>query len=138
VIPSQVQSIDGSAICGVNLSNYFIECCNQRFVFDKTFLLDVVGHRLIHNFSRSSHITIPHNIEILGSSCFRECESLSPISFESNSRLKRIESRASCGCHLFIVIPSTVVFVAYDAYPDLSQLSLSDPDCCPMFDRWPT
>jgi hypothetical protein len=34
------------------------------------------------------------------------------------------------------VIPSTVAFVAYDAYPDLSQLSLSDPDSCPMFDRW--
>jgi hypothetical protein len=34
------------------------------------------------------------------------------------------------------VIPSTVVFVAYDAHLDLSQLSLSDPDSCPMFDQW--
>jgi hypothetical protein len=34
------------------------------------------------------------------------------------------------------VIPSTVVFVAYDADPGVLQLSLSDPDSCPMFDRW--
>jgi hypothetical protein len=28
------------------------------------------------------------------------------------------------------------MFVAYDADPYLSQLSLSDPDSCPMFGRW--
>jgi hypothetical protein len=50
--------------------------------------------------------------------------------------LKRIESRACYRYHLSIVIPSTVVFVAYDAHPDLCQLSLSDPDSCPMFYRW--
>jgi hypothetical protein len=50
--------------------------------------------------------------------------------------LKRIESQTFWGYHLSIVIPSTVVFVAYDAHPNLSQLSLSDPDSCPMFDRW--
>jgi hypothetical protein len=179
----QVQSIDGSAFCGVNLSNYLIECDNRRFVFDKTFLLDIVDHRLIRNLSGMSHITIPRDIEIVGSSCFRECKSLSSISFESNSRLlriesdafsgssfqsivilsnveilgsscfawceslsfisfesnsslKRIESRACCGCHLSIVIPSTVVLVAYDAHDHFSRVSLSDPDSCPMFDRW--
>jgi hypothetical protein len=67
---------------------------------------------------------------------FSGCKSLLSISFESNSRLKRIESRALFDCPLSIVIPSTVVFVAYDADPDLFHLSLSDPDSCPMFDRW--
>jgi hypothetical protein len=33
------------------------------------------------------------------------------------------------------VIPSTVVFVADDADPDLFQLPLSDPDSCRMFNR---
>jgi hypothetical protein len=78
---------------------------------------------------------IPNSVEILGSSCFEKRESLSSISFESNSRLKRTESGAFCSCHLSIVFPSTVGFVAYDAHPDLSQLSLSGPDSCPMFDR---
>jgi hypothetical protein len=88
-------------------------------------------------FSGSSlqSIVIPSSVEILGSSCFSKCKSLTSISFESNSRLKRIESRACSGCHLSIVIPSTIVFVAYDVHPDLSQLSLSDPNSCPMFDR---
>jgi hypothetical protein len=35
-----------------------------------------------------SHVTIPCDIEILGSSCFSECQSLSSISFESNSPLR--------------------------------------------------
>jgi hypothetical protein len=113
-----------------------IECDNRRVVFDNTFLLDAADHRLIHNLSGSSHVTIPCDIEILGSSCFSLCGSLSSILFESNSRLKRIESRAFYGCRLSLVIPSTVVFVAYDAHPNVSQLSLSDPDSCPMFDRW--
>jgi hypothetical protein len=50
--------------------------------------------------------------------------------------LKCIESRAFRDCCFSIVIPSTVAFVAYDAHPGLSQLSLSNPDSCPMFDRW--
>jgi hypothetical protein len=34
------------------------------------------------------------------------------------------------------VIPSTVVFAAHDAHPDLSKLTLCDPDSRPAFDRW--
>jgi hypothetical protein len=120
----------------VDLLSCFIDPGNRRFVFDNSFLFDMIDHRLIRNFSVSSHITIPRDIEILGSSCFRECYSLSSISFESNSRLKRVESRAFCGCHFSIVIPSTVVSVAYDTDRDVFQLSLSDPDSCPMFGRW--
>jgi hypothetical protein len=89
-------------------------------------------------FSESSlqSIVIPSNVEIIGSSCFRDCKSLSSISFEPNLRLKRFESRACCGCHLSLVIPSTAVFIASNVNPNLSQLSLSDPDSCPTFDRW--
>jgi hypothetical protein len=38
--------------------------------------------------------------------------------------------------NISIVLPSTVVFVASDAQLDLFQLSLYDPDPCPMFNRW--
>jgi hypothetical protein len=79
---------------------------------------------------------IPSSVEILGSGCFFGCQSLSSFSFESNSQLKRIESGVFSTCHIFIVIPSTIVFVAYDAHNNLFQLSLSDSDSCPMFDRW--
>jgi hypothetical protein len=39
-------------------------------------------------------ITIPCHVEILGSRCFSECQSLEHVSFEPNSRLKRIELEA--------------------------------------------
>jgi hypothetical protein len=35
-----------------------------------------------------------------------------------------------------VVIPSTILFVAYDAHPNISKLSLSDPDFSPAFYRW--
>jgi hypothetical protein len=93
VIPSQVQSIDGSAFGEVNLLSCLIESDNRRFVIEDAFLLDVVDHRLIRNFADWPHITIPQDIELLGSSCFSGCQSLSSISFESNSQLIRIESQ---------------------------------------------
>jgi hypothetical protein len=73
MIPFQVQSIEGSAFLGVYLSTCLIASDNRRFVFDKTLLLHVVDHRLIRNFSGSSHLTIPRDVEILGSSCFSYC-----------------------------------------------------------------
>jgi hypothetical protein len=79
---------------------------------------------------------IPSNLEILGSLCFLGCKSLTSISFESNSRLKRIESQAFFLRQIPVVIPSTILFVAHDALSILSQLSLSDPDLCPAFHQW--
>jgi hypothetical protein len=37
---------------------------------------------------------IPRNVEIVGLRCFSSCKSLSSITFESNSHLTRIDSRA--------------------------------------------
>jgi hypothetical protein len=37
------------------------------------------------------HITIPRHVQILCSSCFSDCDSLSSISFESDSELTHIE-----------------------------------------------
>jgi hypothetical protein len=91
MIPSNVCFIDGSAFSCVNLSECLIESGNERFVFENDFIIDVVDHKLIHSFSTSSHLEIPCHIEILGSLCFSGCESLTSISFESNSRLKQIE-----------------------------------------------
>jgi hypothetical protein len=127
VIPSSVEIL-GSSCFGEceSLSSISFES-NSRLI------------RIESNaFSKSSlqSIVIPSSVEILGSSCFREYKSLLSISFESNSRLKRMESQAGCGCHLSIVIPSAVVFVADDADPSVFQLSLSGTDSCPMFDRW--
>jgi hypothetical protein len=48
----------------------------------------------------------------------------------------QIESQALPFISDRITIPSTVLFVAHDASPDPSQLSLCDEDSCPEFSRW--
>jgi hypothetical protein len=50
-------------------------------VIENDCVIDVADHQLVRNFSRSSHIEIMNTIKILGSSCFRGCDSLSSISF---------------------------------------------------------
>jgi hypothetical protein len=89
-----VQFIDGSAFGNMELTSISIEAGNDIFHMEHEFLIDIVHHKLIRNFSVSSNIEIPRTIAILGSSCFSDCKSLSSISFESNLCLKRIESRA--------------------------------------------
>jgi serine/threonine protein kinase len=55
---------------------------------------------------------IPSSVEILGSSCFSFCQSLSSFSFGLPSQLKRIESHAFDGLSCTVVIPCTVLYVA--------------------------
>jgi hypothetical protein len=136
VIPRNVQFIHGSAFVKVNLSSISIEPGNERFVIETGFLIDVIHRKLIRNFATSSIIIIPSYIEILGSSCFGFCESLSSISFESSSQLKRIESLSFEGIKIEVVIPSTIRFVASDAFSDHSRVSLAGCDFCPEFHHW--
>jgi hypothetical protein len=77
VIPRNVQLIDGSALCNTHLSLIRIESGNNTFVVVNDLLIDILCHKLIHNFSTSSTIDIPNDIEIFGSSCFSSCKSLS-------------------------------------------------------------
>jgi hypothetical protein len=48
----------------------------------------------------------------------------------------RIESETFSDLSGQITIPSSVLFVAHDASPDPSRLSLCDEDSCPEFGRW--
>jgi hypothetical protein len=183
VIPRNVQFIDSSAFINASISSISIESGNELFVIENQFLIDIVHHRLIRNFSGSSNIEIgsdieilglfcfshcnslssisfksnslltqieslafyksslqsiliPRNVEILGSSCFSLSKSLSSISFESNSRLIRFECRAFHELDIVVVIPSTVMFLACDAFDNVSRISIADDAFCHEFDRW--
>jgi hypothetical protein len=69
-------------------------------------------------------IVIPCSVESLGPSCFRDCGSLSLISFESPSCLRRIESRAFAFSSLqSIVVPRNVQFIDGSAFCDIELLS---------------
>jgi hypothetical protein len=137
-IPRNVQFIDGSAIRDMKSSSIRIESGNELFCVKDDFLIDVIHHKLIRSFSTSSSIIIPYWIESLGSSCLSCCESLSSIRFGCPSQLKRIESSAFDGMKKEIIIPSTIRFIASEAFCHLPKVSLSDHDSCPEFDRWLT
>jgi hypothetical protein len=91
---------------------------------------------LIRNFSKSSHVEIPSDIEILGSSCFSSCQSLSSVSFHYLSRVKGIKSLAFDGLNLMIVIRSTVLFIAFDGIPKRVRIFIGDCDSYREFHRW--
>jgi hypothetical protein len=136
VIPRHTQFIDGSGFQNVQLSSVSIESGNERFVIRDDLLIDIVDHKLICNLSSSHSVMIRRDIEILGSGCLCSRRPLESVAFESNSRLTRIESRAFPRFGGRITISSTVQFIAHDASPDPSQLSLCDEDSCAEFCRW--
>jgi hypothetical protein len=136
VIPRNVQFIDGSAFPNLPLSFISMEPGNEHFVIENDFLIDIINYKLIHYLSDSPYVHIGSDIEILGSSCFSFCHQVLSLTFESNSRLTRIESKAFHELDIVITIPSTVLFVAFDAFPILSHIFISDCDSCPEFDRW--
>jgi hypothetical protein len=87
-------------------------------------LHDVLHHKLIRNFCESAEVEIPNNIEILGSRCFSSCKSLSSITFESNSRLTRIESKAFYESSLqSILIPMNVEMLGSKCFSYCYSLS---------------
>jgi hypothetical protein len=123
VIPRNIQFIDGSPFIGLTLSSISIENGNEYFVIENEFLIDVIHHRLIRNFSKSSHIEIPSNLEILGSSCFSSCR-LQRIVFEAKSHLTRIESRAFYESSLqSILIPSNVEILGSNCFSSCYSFS---------------
>jgi hypothetical protein len=70
VISRSVQFIDGSPFESTKLYLISIEAGKDIFHVEHEFLIDIVHHKLIRNFSISSKIEIPRTIEILGSRCF--------------------------------------------------------------------
>jgi hypothetical protein len=79
-----------------------------------------------HSFSGQPirSIRIPRGVEILCSSCFSYCNSLSSISFENDSRLTRIESGAFYGSALkSITIPRVVEILCSSCFSCCNSLS---------------
>jgi hypothetical protein len=124
VTPRNVGFLDGSAFTDVILSSISIESGNEIVVIEDDFLIDVVHHKLIRNFSKSSAIEIGRNVEIFGSKCFSDCSSLSSITFESNSHLTRIESEAFFWLSLqSILIPRNLEIVCSECFSSCKSLS---------------
>jgi hypothetical protein len=109
VFPGQVEFIDGSAFCVVNLEHVTIESASSQFVLEGLILHDLSRNAIVRNFGQSEYLLVGTRIEILAKSCFSSCGSLQEVVFESNSRLKLIETAAFTLSSLTkIVIPKSV------------------------------
>jgi hypothetical protein len=135
-IPRNVQFIDGSAFQNIFSTFVSIKSSNPHFSMANDFLVDIIHHRLVRNFSSSRFITIDADIEILGSSCFSSCGFLSSISFEPGSRLKRIETDVFKELSSSIIVPSTVLFIASNFAGDPWGMSIAGLESSPEYDRW--
>jgi hypothetical protein len=124
VIPPSVRVIDGSAFEGPMLPFLSIDNGNEIFAHENDLLIDVVGHQLIRNFSGFSTVHVSGSIEVFGSSCFAGCRSIALISFESESRLTRIEFRAFSQSSLqSILIPCSVEILCSFCFSSCESLS---------------
>jgi hypothetical protein len=117
-IPKNVQFIHGSAFLNYSNISISIASNNLHFVVKSDFILDSSNTQLIRYFGKKSNITIPCHVQILSSSCFSHCNSLSSISFGTGSELARLEAGAFAGTRLsFVVVPESTSFIAGAAFP---------------------
>jgi hypothetical protein len=89
--------------------------------------LEQVGGYAFWRCSALAGIVIPRSVEVIGTNCFDGCKSLRSITFESSSKLKRIEASAFEDCESLkgILIPKSVEFVDGSALIGLTKDSVS-------------
>jgi hypothetical protein len=91
---------------------------------DGYFLQSFDGSILIRYFGDDDIVFIPRTVEIIGSSCFSYCESLSSVLIESGSLLRRIEPEAFFNSSLpSIVIPRSVEIISSSCFSHCNSLS---------------
>jgi hypothetical protein len=73
------------------------------------FIEDIAGRCLIGYFGRSTAVVIKSRMEIMSESWFANCRLLTSVTFESSSKLQRIDEFAFSGSSLSTIqIPATV------------------------------
>jgi putative transposon-encoded protein len=121
---SAVRSIEIPEKCSVldralyGLKSVSVSGRNPFFIAEGETIISVDKKKLIHYFGSSSRIVIPKSVEVIGSSCFVNCHSLSEVIFENDSNLKRIDEDAfsisiprSSDVLKSVRIPATVEFI---------------------------
>jgi hypothetical protein len=134
-IPSFVGTIDGDAFLDSGIREIIVADDNPNFKSRGSFLLNCDGTSLIQYFGGDSHIEIFRTITVLCGRSFVRCSELREVRFESNSKLRRIESLAfwSCSSLQSIVIPSFVDTIDGSAFVDSGIREITVADDNPHF-----
>jgi hypothetical protein len=122
-IPRSVTFISNRAFYFDKLESLFVEAGNSVFVIENDLFINVVDHKLIYIFSRSSTLVIPGSIEILGSTCWPHQHKFDSVVFESPSRLRRIDSFEFSSN--VVVLPRTVDCIPGKAFWRDEKITLS-------------
>jgi hypothetical protein len=125
-IPPNVAFIGGYAFDPPFLRSIWLSPAHQHLRIRESFLEDICGSTIYRYFGSCRSIEIPSSVVVLGEGSFASCYSLESVTFESGSRLERIEERAFYGSRLkSIEIPPCVSFICGSALVTLSSISVS-------------
>jgi hypothetical protein len=146
-LPASLQILHGDAFILSGVSVITVEAGNRNFDVSGDFLMNFEGVTAVRYLGSDRNPTLGREIESLGHGCFSLCSWLSSLSFESGSKLRRIEARAFSDCSELqsICIPASVEILCVCCFSrclSLSSLSfepeskLSQIEANVFYDCW--
>jgi hypothetical protein len=123
-IPSNVESIDGSAFSECGILEIRVAEGNRHFRVSGEFLTTFDGTSLIRYFGRDSNVKICCDIERLCVGSFSKCRQLRELEFESPSRVRTIECQAFERCSMLesICLPASVEIISERSFRKCKNL----------------
>jgi hypothetical protein len=122
-LPASVQLMDGGSFVLSSFTEISVENGNPFFRANGPFLMDFKEVQIVRYFGSGSKVTIPCEIETLGSFSFSSCP-ISAIQFAQTSKLSLIECESFSFCHELqsISIPSSVRILRGRCFSDCHLL----------------
>jgi hypothetical protein len=117
-LPNGVDFLNGTMFFGCPIESITFQSANRRFHASDEFLIDLIEFRLVRYFGKSTEVVISRSIQIFDDSCFANSK-LERLSFESDSKLVRIEDRCFYRCPMKVIwIPRHVDLIAGSAFEE--------------------
>jgi hypothetical protein len=109
-LPASAQMINVSALADTEFAHISVEEGNCHFSVSGDFLLDFEGRTVVRYFGSDADIVLNRDIEVLGTKSFSNSKSIASLTFESGSKLARIEPMTFRGCSSLesITIPQSI------------------------------
>jgi hypothetical protein len=123
-IPASTEKIDGSAFIGCPVREIGVAPGSRNFTANGNLLLTSEGTEIVRYFGRELEVIVPRKVEILGKSCFEDCDRIESLLFENGSKLQRIGRSSLSGCSSLrgISIPVSVEVIEEAALRGCSGL----------------
>jgi hypothetical protein len=124
VIPSFVDSIDGSAFMRSGIREMIVAPDNSHFKVCDQFLCNHNGTSLVRYFGLDSTVKIDSQIEIFSPESFACCTGQTVVEFESGARLRRIQPAAFYDCRGMghISLPSSTQVLEHHCFAACGNL----------------